>query len=222
MTELFSMGMQMADVERQQKRWEEEVNYHKLDILHREVDEKLEQLRSIANLSALIAGFDIVVLIELNIPEGVPEILVALFAVTSALTVCLMTLSFVTCTLMLVGLLKAFNLEQVNMPFKQFWVLKCEEDWMKSFWYFTMGVPMFIINLSLASGVKLFHYTITTIVIAVICFVSLVLWSQIHFKWGEYLRQQTEYEIELLDYVETSTDERDPESASTRSVNSIV
>eukprot|EP00516_Mucochytrium_quahogii_P004873 CAMPEP_0203749906 /NCGR_PEP_ID=MMETSP0098-20131031/4273_1 /ASSEMBLY_ACC=CAM_ASM_000208 /TAXON_ID=96639 /ORGANISM=" , Strain NY0313808BC1" /LENGTH=121 /DNA_ID=CAMNT_0050639025 /DNA_START=1203 /DNA_END=1565 /DNA_ORIENTATION=- len=121
MAELFNAGMAIADVHLATKWREEEIKYRKLEILRRQIDEKVEQLRSIANLAALIAGFVIVVLIELNVPDAVPEAVVALFCLSTAITVCIMSLSFVTCTLMLVGVLKAFDLERAKMPFRQFW-----------------------------------------------------------------------------------------------------
>jgi len=196
MAELFNAGLAIADVHMATKWREEEMKYRKLEILRRQIDEKVEQLRSIANLAALIAGFDVVVLIELQIPPNVPEVLVALFAVTTAITVCIMSLSFVTCTLMLVGVLKAFDLEHAKMPFRQFWVLKCEEDWMRAFKFFTIGIPFFLINLALAGWVKFFHYKWSAGLISFVCSIALMFWLSIHMKWGEYLAKQATYKLE--------------------------
>ena len=122
----------------------------------RDIDEKVEQLRAISQLAALIAGFDIVVLIgkddegcdvlfwqgwlnegfsaELDIPANVPETLLVALGISSALTVCLMSLSFVLCTLMLVGILKAFDINSHRrQTFREFWILRCEDDWRKAF-----------------------------------------------------------------------------------------
>jgi hypothetical protein len=96
-----------------------------LDNARRMMDEKLEQLRSISSLAALIAGFDIVVLVELQFPPEVPDALLTLLVVTTSLTVCLMCLSFVTCTLMLVGILKAHDLNNLALPFAEFWRTRC-------------------------------------------------------------------------------------------------
>lgn len=78
----------------------------------REIDEKNEQLKNIASVAALIAGFSVVVLVEMNFSETTPEWLLTLYAATSATTVCLMTYAFVTCTLILVGTLKKFEVNQ--------------------------------------------------------------------------------------------------------------
>ncbi len=219
MAELFSAGVGIADLHLATKWREEEVKYRKLEILRRQIDEKVEQLRSIAHLAALIAGFDVVVLIEIEVAPGVPTIMVALFGATSAITVCLMCLCFMICTLMLVGVLKAFDLERAKMPFRQFWVVKvsilllesfnrflitlfsdkfdtakkCEEDWMRAFWFFTAGVPLFMINLALAGWVKYFNFIATAVSITVVCVIGIGMWIQVHLKWGKYLSEELTY-----------------------------
>ena len=73
----------------------------------RDVEEKSEQLRSVANLSALIAGFAVVSLIELNFDEdATSEVLVALYGTLTAITVALMVNAMVTCNLILAAILK--------------------------------------------------------------------------------------------------------------------
>ena len=88
---------------------QQEIEQRNLINRRREIDEKNEQLKNISNIAALIGGFSLVVLIELNYQQNVPEWLVALYAATSAITVCLMTYALVTCTLILVGTLKKFE-----------------------------------------------------------------------------------------------------------------
>lgn len=71
---------------------------------------------------------------ELDIPANVPETLLVALGISSALTVCLMSLSFVLCTLMLVGILKAFDINSHRrQTFREFWILRCEDDWRKAF-----------------------------------------------------------------------------------------
>lgn len=80
----------------------------------REIDEKNEQLRSLANVAALIAGFEVVVLVELQLPSdhAVSEALLALWVFFTSLTVCLMMYSVITCTLIMVAILKRFEINQ--------------------------------------------------------------------------------------------------------------
>ncbi len=189
MADIFSAGMALADVHLASRWREEEVKYRKLEILRRQIDEKVEQLRSIANLAALIAGFDIVVLIELSIPDNAPQVLVAFFAGLTLITVISMCISFITCTLMLVGVLKAFDLQRAKMPFRKFWLLKCEDDWMRAFWFFSVGVPLFMANICIACWVKFFNHTPAAIAATVICVIGILGWYHVHHKWGHYLAQ---------------------------------
>lgn len=80
-----------------------------LDNRRREIDEKNEQLKSIISVAALIAGFEVVVMVDLNLPDQPPEWLVALYACSAAMTVCLMSFSYVLCSLVLVGSIKRFE-----------------------------------------------------------------------------------------------------------------
>ena len=86
MNEMISAGIAATDLSLSTRWREEEVKYRKLEIVRRQCDEKVEQLRSIANLAALIAGFDVVVLIEINPDPSAPDWLIGCFAVLTAIT----------------------------------------------------------------------------------------------------------------------------------------
>ena len=64
-----------------------EVERRRVDNARRNVDEKAAQLKSISHLSALIAGFSMVTMVEVTIPENANRVLVALFAAASSTTV---------------------------------------------------------------------------------------------------------------------------------------
>ena len=78
----------------------------------RDVEEKSEQLKSISNLSALIAGFAVVAFVELQFadPESKPthvhELLIVAYAATTAIVVALMLNSMVLCSFMLCSILR--------------------------------------------------------------------------------------------------------------------
>ena len=78
----------------------------------RDVEEKSEQLKSISNLSALIAGFAVVAFVELQFhdpetePTHVSEILIVAYAVTTATVVALMLNSMVLCSFLLCSILR--------------------------------------------------------------------------------------------------------------------
>ena len=58
-------------------------------------------IESIANLSALVAGFTIVMFIELSVEETVPDWLVITYAATTSLEVAIMAMVMVQATLLL-------------------------------------------------------------------------------------------------------------------------
>lgn len=92
----------------------EEVQQRTLDNRRREIDEKNVQLESISSVAALIGGFEVVALVDLQFPDDVPEWLVSLYAASAAVTVCLMTFAYLSTTLMLVGTLKKFETNELN------------------------------------------------------------------------------------------------------------
>ena len=78
----------------------------------RDVEEKSEQLKSISNLSALIAGFAVVAFVELQFhdpetePAHVSEVLIVAYAATTATVVALMLNSMVLCSFLLCSILR--------------------------------------------------------------------------------------------------------------------
>ena len=72
-----------------------------LDQKERVVDLKCRAMKSIANLSALVAGFTIVMFVELTVDPAIPHWLVAIYALCSATEVALMATVMVQATLML-------------------------------------------------------------------------------------------------------------------------
>jgi len=59
------------------------------------VDEKVQQLKAISNLSALIGGFAMVSIVELNIVPGHPQVLMFAFGTMAATVIALMMFSMV-------------------------------------------------------------------------------------------------------------------------------
>ena len=178
---------------------ETEIRQRDLTNRRREMDEKNEQLRNISSVSALIAGFSIVVLVQMNINLDIPEWILTLLATSCAITVCLMTYAYVTCTLILVGTLKKF---EVNYNFEEeerllnisnsfhrmtsqeivqqrsnllktrfilFWESTCEADWSRAYTAFSLGVPSFLFNMIMVGWVKFLPLLWPGSVVTVIC-----------------------------------------------------
>ena len=91
------------------QKWREvDMIQRKINNLRREMDEKTTQLKAIFGiLAALVAGFDIVVLVELSFPDDITG--TSCFHGRNHSADCLphSALAFVTSTLMMVGILKS-------------------------------------------------------------------------------------------------------------------
>eukprot|EP00850_Spirogloea_muscicola_P001746 SM000006S19511 [mRNA] locus=s6:1207303:1210332:+ [translate_table: standard] len=142
----------------------------------RDVEEKSEQLKAISNVSALFAGFAVVTLTQFNFQYSDTHLyLVAIYGILTATTVGLMTLSMVTCTLILGSILKngknyvnedaeedfMFRCKDFvegyavgqkppapRRTFEAFWDYRCEEDWRRAFSFFTWELVKTFDNLA--------------------------------------------------------------------------
>lgn len=157
----------------------------------RDVEEKSEQLRAISNLAAIFAGFAIVTLTQFNVEEKNSLVLVGLYGILTALVEGLMTISMVTCTLILGCILKigktyvseqaeeefiyqcyefCKNFEEGDRPpcprrtMETFWECRCESSWQWAFFCFSLGVSLFLLSLT-------------------------VIGCLIHYSWSKYVRK---------------------------------
>lgn len=112
-----------------------------IDDARRSVDEKAEMLRAVSHLSALIAGFAMVVMVEIALPDRINFLLLVLYGATSASVVGLMLLAMLNCTMMLIAILK-YDCVNRPIPYDQFWQTRCEGDWRFAYQCFSLGVPM--------------------------------------------------------------------------------
>ena len=114
-----------------------------IDDCRRAIDEKASQLKAISHLSALIAGFAMVVIVEVQIDPGLNTVLLCIFGFTTAVVVGSMLLAMLNTTLMLVAILR-YDAVNREVPFGDFWRLRCEEDFRFSLRCFNIGVPAFM------------------------------------------------------------------------------
>ena len=110
---------------------------------------KCSQLRTVSELSALVAGFTMVVLVEAAIPATTPQGLVVAFGTVTALVVTMMLSSMVGCSILMAGLLSRQSAFADRKAFIHFWVNRCDDKWKRSFRTFMFGIPLFLIDLCL-------------------------------------------------------------------------
>ena len=77
-----------------------------IDDARRAVDEKTSQLRAISELSALIAGFAMITMVEAQLPIDLHMAQCVLFGLTGSSVVALMLTAMLQCCLLLIAILK--------------------------------------------------------------------------------------------------------------------
>jgi hypothetical protein len=163
-----------------------------IDDARRAVDEKAQQLKSLSHQSALIAGFSMVVIVEIEIPKTLHPIILVSFGCTTALVVSLMLTSMLNATFMLVAILR-YDCVRREIPFDKFWKSRCEGDWKFALKAFVYGVPLFCLVLAHIGWVKLWEFDgwgkiYASSCITVIAFSTIVVYL-IHTdrKWRDWL-----------------------------------
>jgi len=151
----LAAGMEVCDMAWEVKCREEDMKHRAvenerrlIDDARRAVDEKSQQLKALSHLSALIAGFAMVVLVEISIPATFPGPLLLAFGVSASSVIAMMLVSMLNATLMLVAINK-YDCIRREMPFVTFWRKRCEADFVFALRAFVLGVPVFICVLGL-------------------------------------------------------------------------
>lgn len=183
----------------------------------RDVEEKSEQLRAISNLAAIFAGFAIVTLTQFNVQEKQSLVLAGLYGILTALVEGLMTISMVTCTLILgciVKIGKTYVSEQAEEDFifqcfefcknyeegdcppcprrtmEAFWECRCESSWQWAFFCFSLGVSLFLLSLTVIGWIKYSGDSkVTASLFVSLCGVAVFVWCFIHYSWSKYVRK---------------------------------
>jgi calcium release-activated calcium channel protein 1 len=179
------------------------------------VDEKVQQLKAISNLSALIGGFAMVSIVELNMTPDHPQLLMFAFGTMAATVIALMMFSMVsarapagpaakpilTASLpiasrarqVLCSLIMVYILNYRTMHHRAFdliaWNSRCEADWRRAFSAFKTGVPCFLLNLSLLAWVQFKDYKAAAVSVTVISLVAVFIWLwYVNVKWATQVR----------------------------------
>uniref|UniRef100_A0A7S4NBN3 Uncharacterized protein n=1 Tax=Odontella aurita TaxID=265563 RepID=A0A7S4NBN3_9STRA len=191
-------GMEMADMAWEVKCREEDMKQRALenerraiDDARRSVDEKAQQLKAVSHQSALIAGFSMVVLVEVQIPSDLHPVLLVMFGCTTAGVVSLMLVSMLNSTFVLVAILR-YDCVRREAPFAEFWRKRCESDWKFALRAFGYAVPLFMCVLAQIGWVVFWDHESARIyastLITVIAMVTIVFWfAHTDRKWGGFL-----------------------------------
>ncbi|GMI49110.1 hypothetical protein TrCOL_g7438 [Triparma columacea] len=193
----LTAGMNVADMAWEVKCREEDMKQRALenerraiDDARRSVDEKAQQLKAISHLSALIAGFAMVVIVEVQIDPSLSPVLLTIFGLTVSIVVGTMLIAMLNCTLMLVAILR-YNTVLREVPFGDFWRMRCEEDFKYALRCFNAGVPMFMATLGELGWVTYNSHPNRDVAASIVTCVAgitlLLWWSHTERKWTDFL-----------------------------------
>lgn len=171
-----------------------EIAWRDIDDARRLVDEKTQQLKAISHLSALVAGFAMVVMVEIQLPTNMSTVLLVMFGASTSMVVGLMLVAMINCTFILTAILK-YDCKRRDEPFEDFWRKRCEGDWKMSFKAFTCGVPCFLCVLALLGWVAFYEQPGRNIAAGIVTFVATACLSgwflHTKAKWSSWLTSPT-------------------------------
>ena len=191
----------------QQKQWREDVirqdtewrcadlkrarRVTKLEAEKRLVDAHLHQLQTISQLSAILAFFSIMFLQEIkSLQSDTYPLLVILYGTVACLEFLCMLLCTLTCTLLLVAVTKFVThtldgqvrqlldteLDTVS-PFLDWWITKCEHEWLVAYQLFRLGASFFLVAIGLTSWIVFVRSISAAIVVSVISMYGLLYYN---------------------------------------------
>ncbi|CAM9785944.1 unnamed protein product [Heterosigma akashiwo] len=164
----------------------------RIDDARRAVDEKSQQLKAVSHLSALVAGFAMVSMVELNIPPDLNDVLLVTFGTTAGLVVACCLFAMLNCTLMLVAICK-YDCKIREVPFEDFWRKRCLSDWTVSFRAFNVGLTLFLALLAQMGWVTFHSHpsrNVAASFITVIAATTTGIWLvHIKGKWGDFIKK---------------------------------
>ncbi|CAK4662980.1 hypothetical protein LEN26_019419 [Aphanomyces euteiches] len=197
------------DLKREQEWREQDVRrikiQAKLENERRQADTRSEQLSAVSSLGALLGGFALVSIINVNLPTNINLDLLWVYGVVSALCICCMVISSVTFTVLLVAITRytAHELDydvrrmhdddiDFESPFYTWWLKKCETDWMLGYRLFRLGVSLFLVELGVVSWVQYSNWQATSISISTVAVLGLLIWQfRILSKWRYLMKVPT-------------------------------
>lgn len=148
----------------------------------RDIEERAEQLKSISNLAALVAGFAMISFLQFQFQvTDASQAITMGFGISTALVVALNVNAMMMCALIHASILKsgpeyvsdaeeadfmsrcrqfAIRYQRGDRPpaprrhFRAHWNNRCEGEWRRAFYMFSAGIPIFLANMAFAGWIK--------------------------------------------------------------------
>lgn len=180
-----------------------------------DMDERAEQLRGFSFLSGIVAGFIVASFLQVTFnPLQTSRGFQLAFAVTVGLTATLTTCSMATCSVVLLSILKTAGSlvseqEEAHFmagcqrfytqyklgdrppaprrTFRTHWELRCEQQWYRAFYMFSLGLVFFVVNLIFAGWIKFSPNKAAPACVTVILALALIYLSVTHGRWAKHI-----------------------------------
>ncbi|CAH0479006.1 unnamed protein product [Peronospora belbahrii] len=147
-----------ADLERERR-------VVKLENEKRIIDARHRQLVTVSQMSALLAGFTMSTIVEVQIADATSEPIIIAYGTVCCMEFIVMLMCMLTCMVLLLALtrfvthtlegevhaLSSLELDIVS-PFYGWWLIKCEHEWIMAYQLFHLGLSLFLAQVALLAG----------------------------------------------------------------------
>ncbi|KAE8876221.1 hypothetical protein PF005_g15627 [Phytophthora fragariae] len=155
----------------------------KLESEKRLIDARHQQLQTVSQLSSMLAFFAIMFVQEIkSLQSDTSQALLVVYGTVGCLEFLCMLLCTLTCMLLLLALtrfvthtldgevrrLSDLELDSVS-PFSDWWVGKCEQEWLLAYQLFRAGAAFFLVEIALVSWIVFVRSTVAAVIISVLC-----------------------------------------------------
>jgi calcium release-activated calcium channel protein 1 len=189
----------VADIERS-------LRTEKIEHEHLLCEARAEQLHTVSEQCALLGGFTVIAMSNLDIPAEIHITIVFLYGASATLVCVLLILATVMCTMLLVAVtryaghslevsVKQMDLAQleVESPFGKWWLKTCEREQMRAYKFMGVGIVLFFFYLSVLSWVQFHKSAYASSTISILCFVAVLAWQlRIASRWRYLLMPPTD------------------------------
>ncbi|GLD96804.1 hypothetical protein PINS_up005487 [Pythium insidiosum] len=187
---LREIAWRNADLERERR-------VLKLENEKRIIDARHKQLSAISQLSALLAGFTMVSIVEINLPEDLNKWLLLAYGAVCCTEFIFMLLCMLMCTLLLLAVtryvthtlegevrqLAMVELDLVS-PFYAWWDRKCESEWLLAYRFFRLGITLFLVEVALLGWVQFGRSILASVTMTVMCVIGALYYQlRIASRW---------------------------------------
>uniref|UniRef100_A0AAV1ULZ1 Calcium release-activated calcium channel protein n=1 Tax=Peronospora matthiolae TaxID=2874970 RepID=A0AAV1ULZ1_9STRA len=154
----------------------------KLENEKRIIDARHRQLVSVSQMSALLTGFTMSTIVEVQIADETSEPVIVAYGAVCCMEFIVMFTCMLTCTALLLALtrfvthalegevhaLSSFELDVVS-PFYGWWLRKCEREWIMAYHLFRLGLSLFLTQVALLGWAVFGKWVAVASCMTVIC-----------------------------------------------------